>query len=290
MVFLLNEAFTKIGADWEVIVIDDNSPDKTLQVAEKLQEIYGADKVVLKPRKAKLGLGTAYVHGLKYARGDFIFIMDSDLSHHPKFIPSFIEKQLATDCDVVTGSRYISGGGVFGWNLKRKTISVGANHLAATLLQTGVSDLTGSFRLFKKPVLESLMKQVTSKVGLDAPAPPPLIAIPITAPVPMPLQAPFPLDRLSPSLVGALVLMQRKMLPCFLSLSLSLSLSGIRVPNGGDGEGPPERVRHRGGAHRVRGQSLRRVQARRRRDCVLHQRPSLALLHNVSERKREEEA
>mmetsp|Transcript_12185 Transcript_12185/g.30900 ORF Transcript_12185/g.30900 Transcript_12185/m.30900 type:complete len:238 (+) Transcript_12185:106-819(+) len=163
MVFLLHEAFTKIGANWEVIVIDDNSPDKTLQVAEKLQGVYGSDRVVLKPRKAKLGLGTAYVHGLKYASGDFIFIMDSDLSHHPKFIPSFIEKQKATDCDVVTGSRYISGGGVYGWNLKRKTISVGANHLAATLLQTGVSDLTGSFRLFKKPVLESLMKQVTSK-------------------------------------------------------------------------------------------------------------------------------
>ena len=138
MIFLLNEAFTKFGLDWEVIVIDDNSPDKTLEVAENLQKVYGEDKIVLKPRKAKLGLGTAYVHGLKYATGDFIIIMDSDLSHHPKFIPRFIEKQRATGCDVVTGSRYISGGGVFGWNLKRKAISVTANHLAATLLQTGV--------------------------------------------------------------------------------------------------------------------------------------------------------
>jgi len=163
MVFLLNEVFSKERLDWEVIVIDDNSPDRTDQVARELQNVYGEDKVVLKPRKAKLGLGTAYVHGLKYAKGDFIFIMDSDLSHHPKFIPRFIEQQRQTGCDVVTGSRYIQGGGVYGWNLKRKAISVTANHLAATLLQTGVTDLTGSFRLFKKPVLETLMKQVTSK-------------------------------------------------------------------------------------------------------------------------------
>ena len=163
MVFLLNEAFTKEGCAWEVIVIDDNSPDKTLEVAESLQRVYGPDKVVLKPRKAKLGLGTAYVHGLQFATGNFVIIMDSDLSHHPKYIPSFIAKQRETSCDVVTGSRYISGGGVYGWNLKRKAISVTANHLAATLLQTGVTDLTGSFRLFRKEALEALMGVVTSK-------------------------------------------------------------------------------------------------------------------------------
>jgi dolichol-phosphate mannosyltransferase len=138
MVYLLNEVFSRERLDWEVIVIDDNSPDRTDQVCRELQKVYGEDKVVLKPRRAKLGLGTAYVHGLKYAKGDFIFIMDSDLSHHPKFIPRFIERQRQTGCDVVTGSRYIRGGGVYGWNLKRKAISVTANHLAATLLQTGV--------------------------------------------------------------------------------------------------------------------------------------------------------
>jgi len=163
MVFLLNEAFTAQGVDWEVIVIDDNSPDKTLEVAQALQDVYGSDRIVLKPRKAKLGLGTAYVHGLKFATGNFVIIMDSDLSHHPKYIPSYIAKQRETGCDVVTGSRYISGGGVYGWNLKRKAISVTANHLAATLLQTGVSDLTGSFRLFRKEVLAQLMREVTSK-------------------------------------------------------------------------------------------------------------------------------
>ena len=67
---------------YEIIIIDDNSPDGTLDVAKQLQTIYGDDKIVLKPRKAKLGLGTAYLHGLKFARGKFIIIMDADLSHH----------------------------------------------------------------------------------------------------------------------------------------------------------------------------------------------------------------
>src|SRR5699024_2148253 len=68
--------------EYEIIVIDDASPDGTLEVAKQLQRIYGEDRIVLKPRAGKLGLGTAYVHGLKFARGQFIVIMDADLSHH----------------------------------------------------------------------------------------------------------------------------------------------------------------------------------------------------------------
>lgn len=67
---------------YEIIVIDDGSPDGTLDVAKQLQRVYGEDKIVLKPRKKKLGLGTAYMHGIKYATGNFIVIMDADLSHH----------------------------------------------------------------------------------------------------------------------------------------------------------------------------------------------------------------
>lgn len=68
--------------DFEIIIIDDGSPDGTLDVAKELQIIYGNDKIVLKPRGAKLGLGTAYIHGIKHANGNFIIIMDADLSHH----------------------------------------------------------------------------------------------------------------------------------------------------------------------------------------------------------------
>src|SRR5690242_17411264 len=73
--------------NFEIIVIDDGSPDGTLKVAEELQRIYGDDRIVLRPRQKKLGLGTAYIHGLKHATGDFVIIMDADMSHHPKFIP-----------------------------------------------------------------------------------------------------------------------------------------------------------------------------------------------------------
>lgn len=68
--------------DYEIIVIDDGSPDGTLQVAEQLQSIYGPERIVLKPRAGKLGLGSAYIHGLKYAKGEFVVIMDADMSHH----------------------------------------------------------------------------------------------------------------------------------------------------------------------------------------------------------------
>lgn len=82
------------------------------------------------PRAGKFGLGSAYIHGLQFAKGNFIFIMDADLSHHPKYIPDFILKQREGKFDVVTGTRYRGKGGVYGWNWRRKLTSVGANLLA----------------------------------------------------------------------------------------------------------------------------------------------------------------
>lgn len=72
--------------DYEIIIIDDGSPDGTLEVAKQLQSIYGEDKILLRPRAAKLGLGTAYIHGIKHATGNFIILMDADLSHHVGWI------------------------------------------------------------------------------------------------------------------------------------------------------------------------------------------------------------
>lgn len=68
--------------DYEIIVIDDGSPDGTLDMAKQLQNVYGENKIILRPREKKLGLGTAYMHGIKHATGNFIVIMDADLSHH----------------------------------------------------------------------------------------------------------------------------------------------------------------------------------------------------------------
>lgn len=81
-VSLLSSLAETSALRFEIIVIDDGSPDGTLDVAKQLQAIYGDDVLVLRPRAFKLGLGTAYVHGMKSARGDFIVIMDADLSHH----------------------------------------------------------------------------------------------------------------------------------------------------------------------------------------------------------------
>ena len=149
--------------DWEIIVVDDGSPDGTQHVVKQLQGVYGSDHIILKPRAGKLGLGTAYVHGLQFARGNFVIIMDADFSHHPKFIAEMIRVQKTKDYDIITGTRYAGNGGVYGWDLKRKLVSRGANLFADTVLRPGVSDLTGSFRLYKRAVLEKVISQTESK-------------------------------------------------------------------------------------------------------------------------------
>lgn len=155
--WLLNKTFTEQNLDWELIIVDDGSPDGTQDVAKQLIAAF-EPHVQLHPRTGKLGLGTAYVHGLQFAKGNFIIIMDADFSHHPKFIPQMIAKQKTADYDIVTGTRYAPGGGVHGWDLKRRMTSKGANILADTVLRPGVSDLTGSFRLYKRAVLEKLFE------------------------------------------------------------------------------------------------------------------------------------
>ncbi|KAH8412860.1 hypothetical protein KR009_006344 [Drosophila setifemur] len=163
IIWLIVKYMKSSGFNYEVIVIDDGSPDGTLEVAKDLQQIYGEDKIVLRPRGSKLGLGTAYIHGIKHATGDFIIIIDADLSHHPKFIPEFIKLQETGDYDIVSGTRYAGDGGVFGWDFKRKLISRGANFLSQVLLRPNASDLTGSFRLYKKEVLEKCIASCVSK-------------------------------------------------------------------------------------------------------------------------------
>jgi len=163
IVWLLVKYFTEAKLSFEIIVIDDGSPDGTLEVAKELQRIYGEDRIVLRPRAKKLGLGTAYIHGVKHARGEFIVIMDADLSHHPKFIPEMLKTQMEGNYDLVSGTRYAMGGGVFGWDFMRKLISRTANYIAQVLLRPGASDLTGSFRLYKKEVLEKLVNSCVSK-------------------------------------------------------------------------------------------------------------------------------
>lgn len=162
--WLIFDMANKNDLDIELVVVDDNSPDGTSLVVEELQRLYGEEKIILLKRAGKLGLGSAYMDGIKKCSGNYIILMDADFSHHPKFIPQFIEVQQRTRCDVVTGTRYRRGGGVYGWDLYRKLTSRVANFIASFLLNPKhASDLTGSFRLYKKNVLEDIMSQVKSR-------------------------------------------------------------------------------------------------------------------------------
>jgi len=164
IVWLLNDTFTKNELDYEIIIVDDASPDNTAEVAIQLQKVFPG-RIILSQRSGKLGLGTAYIHGLQFVTGNFVIIMDADFSHHPKFIPEMISLQATQNYDVVTGTRYSGSknGGVNGWDLKRKVVSRGANLFADTMLRPGVSDLTGSFRLYKREVLDEVITKVRSK-------------------------------------------------------------------------------------------------------------------------------
>ncbi|KAG7340549.1 glycosyl transferase family 2 protein [Nitzschia inconspicua] len=161
--YLIDKTFTDAKLNYEVVIVDDSSPDNTLEVAQAIQKSYGTEHVTIVSRKGKLGLGTAYIAGLQAAKGDRIVLMDADLSHHPKFIPQMVQKMDSTKVDIVTGTRYAHGGGVYGWDWKRKLTSTGANFLAHFLLHPGVSDLTGSFRLYERNVLEQILPQIRCK-------------------------------------------------------------------------------------------------------------------------------
>lgn len=161
--YLIDKVFNEAKLSYEVVIVDDSSPDNTLEVAQAIQKSYGDKHVQIVSRKGKLGLGTAYIAGLKAAKGDRIVLMDADLSHHPKFIPQMVQLMDETKAEIVTGTRYALGGGVYGWDMKRKLTSKGANFLADFLLNPGVSDLTGSFRLYERMVLEQVLPQIQCK-------------------------------------------------------------------------------------------------------------------------------
>ena len=139
----------------EVLVIDDNSPDGTADAVEKLQKTRSG--IHLLKRSRKLGLGTAYVAGFKYALDggyDLIFEMDADLSHDPREIPNFL-KAIA-HCDWVIGSRYVQGVNVINWPMSRLLLSWFANFYSRFITRLPVHDTTGGFKCFRRRVLETI--------------------------------------------------------------------------------------------------------------------------------------
>lgn len=155
---LIIEIFNLDIPDLQIIVIDDNSPDKTADVVEKIKESMGWNtKIFLIKRNKKLGIGSAYIAGFKKAlalNADYIFEMDADLSHNPQDIPLMLAK--IADNDLVIGSRKIKGGKIIGWNLKRKLMSNGAMFVSRLLLRLKPKDVTAGFRCYKKEVLQKI--------------------------------------------------------------------------------------------------------------------------------------
>lgn len=141
--------------DTNILIIDDNSPDGTGQLADEIAARNDHIRVI--HRRGKLGLGTAYVLGFEYAieHGyDFVFEMDADYSHDPRYLPRFIAAAQA-GADLVIGSRYVAGGGTPNWSAQRKFISGGGNIFARAVLGIPVRDCTAGFRCYRVSALRT---------------------------------------------------------------------------------------------------------------------------------------
>ncbi len=139
-----------------LLFVDDASPDGTGVLADSLAN--ADDRIHVLHRAGKLGLGTAYIEGFRYALAqdyELIFEMDADFSHNPDHLPMFLQAA-QEGADLVLGSRYVEGGGTVNWGVGRKILSQGGSLYARTILGVKVRDLTGGFKCFRRAVLESL--------------------------------------------------------------------------------------------------------------------------------------
>jgi dolichol-phosphate mannosyltransferase len=146
---------TLVGLGVRVLVIDDNSPDGTGEIADRLAEELAAVSVLHRPRKE--GLGPAYLAGFRQALRDgaeLVLEMDCDFSHDPADVPRLIST--AEEADLVLGSRYVPGGRVGNWGPVRRFISRGGSLYAQVILGLPVRDLTGGFKCYRRAVLEAL--------------------------------------------------------------------------------------------------------------------------------------
>jgi len=155
-------ALFDLDRDIEILIVDDNSPDGTGEIADRLSA--GDRRVHVLHRPGKLGLGSAYIQGFNFALNhgyDLIFEMDADFSHDPSYIPRFLEK--IQDCDVVLGSRYIQGVNVINWPMSRLLLSYFANLYTRIVTGLPVKDATGGFKCFRRETLEAVdLDQVKS--------------------------------------------------------------------------------------------------------------------------------
>jgi dolichol-phosphate mannosyltransferase len=145
----------KLPADARVLIVDDNSPDGTGEIAKRLEG--EEERVRFLHRERKEGLGPAYIAGFRKVLAEgagLVLEMDADFSHDPAYLPRLLEA--AKRADLVIGSRYVEGGGVRNWGPLRRAISRGGSAYARFILGVEVKDLTGGFKCFRREVLEAI--------------------------------------------------------------------------------------------------------------------------------------
>lgn len=150
-IFGLNEGF-------HVLVVDDGSPDGTAQIVKNLQQKF-PQQLFIEERTGKLGLGTAYIHGFKWAIArnyQFVFEMDADFSHNPNDLPRLYNACKNEGADLAVGSRYVKNGGVVNWPRNRIALSKGASLYTRMITWIPVKDPTAGFICYKKEVLETI--------------------------------------------------------------------------------------------------------------------------------------
>ena len=159
-VFSLDKVF-------HLLIVDDGSPDGTAQIVKDLMKEF-VGKLFLEERRGKLGLGTAYIHGFKWALSkqyDYIFEMDADFSHNPDDLIRLYDACAFQHADVAVGSRYVSGGKVKNWPLDRILMSYFASVYVRMILWINIKDTTAGFKCYKRRVLENIDLDAIRFVG-----------------------------------------------------------------------------------------------------------------------------
>jgi dolichol-phosphate mannosyltransferase len=149
----------------DILVVDDNSPDGTGQLADTLAA--AEKRIQVLHRQKKEGLGRAYLHAFSWAieHGySFIIEMDADFSHDPRYLPRLIDEAQA-GADLVIGSRYVEGGGTVNWGVTRQIISKGGSLYARTILGIPIRDLTAGFKCFRREVLQAIDMEAVKSTG-----------------------------------------------------------------------------------------------------------------------------
>lgn len=150
--------------DYRILVVDDNSPDGTGQIADRLAAAH--PQVEVMHRAAKTGLGHAYLAGFARALdggAELVIEMDADFSHDPRYLGPLLDA--AKEADLVLGSRYVEGGGVEDWGLLRRLISRGGGFYARKILGVQIHDLTGGFKCIHRRVLETIQLETIRAEG-----------------------------------------------------------------------------------------------------------------------------